>query len=85
MATRKYEYLRMTPVELQDELEALELSIGQFARLYGVRRDLVIRWLDPTDTRVTPHAVSIMCSLLHLPGAMDIALEITNEAIEDAP
>ncbi len=76
-------YRRMSPEELSQALDDLHLSAGQFARLAGSQRKRVLLWLEKSDARGEdiPHHIAVLCELLKLPGAMDIARRVTDEAI----
>lgn len=76
-------YRRIGPKDLSRYLDELNLSAGQFARLIGSQRKRVLLWLEPSDAKGEdiPHHVAVFCELLKMPGAMEVALAVTNDAI----
>jgi hypothetical protein len=71
-------YSRITGADLSQAIDDLHLTAGQAARLLGTQRKRIIQWLEEEDI---PHHVTVMVELLKLPGAMEIARKITDEAI----
>lgn len=77
-------YNRLTAKELSAALDDLKLTAGQFARLSGSQRKRVLQWLEGIEE--IPHNVTVLLSLLKLPGSMKVALDITDEMIiEEEP
>jgi hypothetical protein len=80
-------YDRMTGKQLSQALNSLGLTMRQFARLSGAAERRVDYWLRGKED--IPHHVPVLCSLLTLPGAMDLTKVVTDsiviDEVEDEP
>ena len=70
--SRKYKYHRMTPEQFQTALDQLKMGEFRFSRLTGKSYQKVQRWLSGQEPDI-PHDVTLLCSLLTLPGAVELA------------
>lgn len=80
--TRRYIYDPMTREQFSQALDDLKLSARQFSRLCGAKEAYVIAWLE--GKKDIPHNVLVICALLTLPGAMELALRVTNMVVHRA-
>jgi DNA-binding transcriptional regulator YiaG len=74
---------RLTGPEFAGILTDLGLTPNQFALFHGTRMDRVIDWID--GVQEIPHSVRTMLALLALPGAVQIAHQITTATLRDKP
>lgn len=77
--SRRFEYDRMTQEQFHAALEQLGMTPLYFARISGVNRKKVERFVSGEED--IPHFVTVLCSLLTLPGAKDMASTVTNAVI----
>lgn len=71
----------MHPNDFAADLANLEITLAEFAALYGVKPERVVGWIN--RERDVPHAARVMLALLALPGALERAREVTSEAREE--
>lgn len=88
MNYRNLTYSLMTPAELQAALDDLGLTSGQLAKLCNWRPDYVERMLarrsQRGQRRDIPHHLRVLLTVLRAyPGALEMAREITEEAIQE--
>lgn len=80
--SRRYRYSpRMTPQELSAAMRTLDLSIGQLARLTGIRSDRIDKMLTGED--VPPHVQSSLFIWQAEPRAFALAREWADEHAHD--
>lgn len=76
----RYQYLRMEPVDLSDDLNKIGITAGQFSRISGARYERVKKWIDGKED--IPPFVPVLCALLKLPGALAAAKATVDFYIE---
>ncbi|WP_147707824.1 hypothetical protein [Microvirga massiliensis] len=76
---RRYQHTRMTHRQLSAVLNRLDLSMRKFARLTGAAERTVDRWLRGVED--IPHYVTLLCSLLTIPGAMAKAKAVADAMV----
>lgn len=67
---------RLTMEAIEQGIEALGITPSEFARLLGLNRKTVKRWLlpaDHSDYLAPPFWLTVMLGLLLLPGGLDRA------------
>lgn len=78
----RYYFNRMTPAELSEALNALEMTVGDLMWITGVTRMTAEMWLDPEgkDPREAsiPHWIAILVELLRNPQNFEIALDVSD-------
>lgn len=79
---RRYIYQRMTAEQLSTAMDELGLSKWQLIRLTGSSERKVDAWLDGKED--IPHWVLVLCSVLTVPGAMEIAKRVTDHVVSKA-
>ena len=77
----RYKYLHVTGKELRAALVGLDLAHDDFARLVGSRSERVNDWLHDRDR--IPHHIRVLCACWLMPGALEVAHQITNAAIDE--
>jgi hypothetical protein len=77
--SRRFEYDRMTGEQFRAALAQLDMTPLYFARITGKNQRKVRYWYDGEED--IPHDVMLICSLLTLPGAKDMASTVTNSVI----
>jgi hypothetical protein len=78
--SRRFEYDRMTAEQFRAALAQLDYTPVYFARITGKNRRKVQYWYDGEED--IPHDVLLICSLLTLPGAKEMASTVTNSVIQ---
>lgn len=81
--SRRYIYERMTPAQLKAALAELRLSEPVFARLIGVRDERLAEML--VGERDIPQSTFLICALLKMPGALQLASAFTESVTEAKP
>lgn len=79
----RYRYKRMSPKAFSRALDELGLNSGTFARLSGAKVDRVVLWLRGEEA--IPHHVAVLCSLMTLPGGLQMAKDVTDHMIQEEP
>lgn len=80
--SRRVEMLRLTPDALAAELAAAGLTLRTFSRTFDVGYDQARRWLLPEGhprAVEPPYWVLPMLRLCQLPGALNLAIELSIE------
>lgn len=76
-------YRRIGGAELAVRLAELQLSPAAFARIVGWDQAKVMRWIDGEEN--VPHVVRIALEMmLETPGALQVAVETTEQAMQEA-
>ncbi|MBO6511873.1 MAG: hypothetical protein JJ979_25890, partial [Roseibium sp.] len=68
----------MNPNDFAADLAGLNITLAEFASLYGVKPERVVGWIN--GERDVPHAARVMLGLLAMPGNLDKAREISMDA-----
>ncbi|WP_048710422.1 hypothetical protein [Microvirga massiliensis] len=71
----KYQHERLTRRQFSQALRDLNLTMRKFSRLSGAGERSVDRWLRGECD--IPHYVTLFCTLLRMPGAMEKARAVT--------
>jgi transcriptional regulator with XRE-family HTH domain len=69
----------MTAEQFSAALDQMGLTMRQFVRLSGASERKVEQWLSGDED--IPHHVLVLCSLLTLPGAMEMAKAVTDSVV----
>lgn len=80
--SRRYVYDKMNPHQFSKALDDLGLTARQFSRISGAKEANVMQWLE--GKLDIPHFAYVICSLLHLPGGLDMAKRVTDLVAHDA-
>lgn len=76
----RFEYDRLTGKQLSDDLRSLDMPPNAFCRIFGVRKEVMGRWLK--DAQEIPPWVYIALRLLALPHALGEARAAAAEHIK---
>jgi hypothetical protein len=77
--SRRFSYDRMTYEQFRTALAQLDMPWIYFARISGKNPRKVEEWYNGQED--IPHEVMLICSLLTLPGAKELASTVTNAVI----
>jgi hypothetical protein len=77
--SRRFSYDRMTYEQFRTALEQLDMPWMYFAKISGKNPRKVEEWYNGQED--IPHEVMLICSLLTLPGAKELASTVTNAVI----
>jgi hypothetical protein len=68
----------MSPRQFADALQLIGLKADSFAWLTGSNEKRVRRWLSGEEPEIPPW-VTLVCALLTLPGARDLAMDVVRK------
>ncbi|MCW5697347.1 MAG: hypothetical protein KIS96_11530 [Bauldia sp.] len=79
--TLKHGYQRMGGAEFAAALADLQITPAEFAILYGSVHKRVMDWIDGNEE--IPHPVRILLAAFTLPGALQLARQVTSTVTHD--
>jgi hypothetical protein len=80
VATSKFGYKRLSGGDLAGRLAELQLSPTEFSRIWGTDQRRVMSWIDGDQD--IPYAVGPFLEMLSLPGGLQVARRMADEAID---
>lgn len=81
MSPPRFSYRKLTAAEFKEELRQQNISIGAFARIFGLPLDKAKRYANGKE--VISNWIPVALTLLKLHGALGAAKLIASEMIED--
>lgn len=74
-------YVRPSPETLSRAIEAANISVSEFARIYGANIKTVYKWLDGMQD--IPHAVSVFIEMMQDEKTLEMITAVADQKMEE--